>query len=190
MRVEHLRTVRLYGVLGAKFGRVHRLAVNSSREAIRALSIVLPGFEAFLCDSEAQGLTYAVFNGRRNLSPEQFGDPPGADDIRIAPIVQGSKSGGLFATVTGAVLFAVGAFSGQPWLMAIGAGMAFGGVAMMLSPVPSGLGVEDSPNNRPSYAFNGPVNTSVQGGPVPLIYGRGFIGSAVISAGIYAEDQL
>lgn len=189
MQGEKLRTVRLYGVLGARFGRVHRLAVGSAAEAARALRILLPGFERFLYESRAKGMAFAVFNGRRNLTAEQLEDPPGAEDIRIAPMLQGSKKSGLFATVLGVALFAVGAFTAQPWLMAVGAGMALGGVAMMLSPQPAGLGADESPNNRPSYGFNGPVNTSAQGGPVPLFYGEGFIGSAVISAGIYAEDQ-
>lgn len=189
MHQERLRTVRLYGQLGARFGRVHRLAVNSAAEAARALGVLLPGFSQFMHESRARGLVFAVFNGRRNLTAEQLGDPPGGADIRIAPIVQGSKKQGLFSTVVGVVLFAVGAVTGQPWLMAIGAGMALGGVAMMLSPQPAGLATEDGPNNRPSYSFNGPVNTSAQGNPVPLFYGEGFIGSAVVSAGIYAEDQ-
>ena len=36
--MEQLRTVRLYGVLGATFGREYRLSVASPKEAIRALS--------------------------------------------------------------------------------------------------------------------------------------------------------
>jgi predicted phage tail protein len=64
-----------------------------------------------------------------------------------------------------------------------------GGVAQMLSPQQKGLSSKDSPDNGASYNFNGPVNTQAQGNPVPLLYGRMIVGSAVISAGIYAEDQ-
>src|SRR5574344_1910257 len=39
---EELRTIRLYGKLGAKFGRVHRLAVSSCAEAMQALAVLLP----------------------------------------------------------------------------------------------------------------------------------------------------
>ncbi|MCE1424815.1 tail assembly protein, partial [Enterobacter hormaechei] len=45
------------------------------------------------------------------------------------------------------------------------------------------------PDNKPSYAFGGPVNTTASGNPVPLLYGQREIGGAIISAGIYAEDQ-
>ena len=38
----------LYGVLGARFGREHRLAVHSCAEAIHALCVSIPGFKRFL----------------------------------------------------------------------------------------------------------------------------------------------
>lgn len=59
-----------------------------------------------------------------------------------------------------------------------------------MSPMAKGLGTMDRPENRASYSFNGPVNTSIQGSPVGLLYGQLTVGSAVISAGIYAQDQL
>ncbi|MEK7492166.1 MAG: tail assembly protein, partial [Pseudomonadota bacterium] len=70
-----------------------------------------------------------------------------------------------------------------------GASMALGGVVQMLSPQAKGLSTKDSPNNGASYNFNGPVNTTAQGNPVPILYGRMIVGSAVLSGGIFAEDQ-
>ena len=67
--------------------------------------------------------------------------------------------------------------------------MLLSGVAQMLAPRQQGLATADRPDNGASYNFNGPVNTTAQGNPVPLFYGEGFIGSGVINAGIYAEDQ-
>ncbi|HCB2649039.1 TPA: tail assembly protein, partial [Citrobacter freundii] len=72
---------------------------------------------------------------------------------------------------------------------AIGASMALGGVIQMLSPQPAGLSSKQSADNRASYAFGGVTNTTAQGNPVPLLYGRRRIGGAIISAGIYVEDQ-
>lgn len=54
--------------------------------------------------------------------------------------------------------------------------------------VGSGSVQESNPNNQPSYVFNGAVNTTAQGQPVPLGYGRMTVGSAVISAGITVEE--
>ncbi|WP_426575995.1 tail assembly protein [Xenorhabdus stockiae] len=187
-----LRTVRLYGVLGTQFGRVHQLAVSTPQEAIRALSVRMKGFERFLLTAKAQGLTFAVFNGKRNISREELVFS-GQDDIRIAPIIIGSKNAGVFQTILGAVMVVAGAFLwatpfGAPMVMS-GVGMMLGGVVQMLSPMPGGLARREDPDNKPSYAFGGPVNTVAQGNPVPIGYGRRRIGGAIISAGIYAEDQ-
>ncbi len=49
--------------------------------------------------------------------------------------------------------------------------------------------LSDNAANRASYAFGGVTNTAAQGYPVPLLYGKRRIGGAIISAGIYVEDQ-
>lgn len=193
---ETLREVRLYGWLGARFGRIHWLAVRSTAEAIRALCVLIPGFEQALADSESHGVQYACFLGKRNIGEDDIRHPVGSDSIRIAPVMAGAKRGGLFQTILGAVLIVAGAVvnvitpgAGMPF-MQLGAAMALGGVVQMLSPQQRGLSARDSPENGASYNFNGAVNTSAQGNPAPLLYGRMIVGSAVISAGVYAEDQV
>lgn len=188
-----VRTVRLYGVLGARFGRVFRLAVSSPREAMRALACQVPGLRQFLETSKDRGLEYAVFVGRRNLSEVEIDHGAGAADIRIAPIITGSKKAGLFQTILGAVMIVVGVVSsayGGAGMIAAGVGMLAGGVVQMLSPQLSGLNSNSSSENTPSYAFGGAVNTIAQGNPVGLGYGEREIGGALISGGIYAEDQM
>ena len=188
--IQKVRTIRLYGKLGAAFGRVHKLAVNSPAEAIRALGVLYPGFNAFLSSAQSKGLEFAVFIGKSNIDVSQLRDPPGKDDIRIAPIPIGRKGGGgIFMSIVGLVLVVVGAFTGNAPLMMAGAGMLFGGVMMAMSPQQKGIGANDKGDNKPSYNFNGAVNTEAQGHCVPLAYGEGMVGSAVISAGIYPEDQ-
>jgi len=73
----------------------------------------------------------------------------------------------------------------------IGAAMVLGGVAQALSPSPV---QSTSPLERgreaaklESFSFSGIVNTSKQGLPVPIAYGRLFVGSAVISSGLDVE---
>ncbi|PHM67152.1 tail assembly protein [Xenorhabdus kozodoii] len=187
-----LRIIRLYGTLGALFGREHRLAVTSPQEAIRALSVLIDGFEKFLLSAKERGLTFAVFSGKRNISQDEL-EFSGTDDIRIAPMIIGSKKAGVFQTILGAVMVVAGAFMwATPWgapMVMSGIGMMLGGVVQMLSPMPGGLARREDPDNKPSYAFGGPVNSIAQGNPVPLGYGQRRIGGAIISAGIYAEDQ-
>ncbi|RFT11101.1 tail assembly protein [Providencia rettgeri] len=197
-----LKTIRLYGILGAKFGRVHRLAIDSPREAIKALSVLYDGFEQFLANAHLKGLEFAVFKGKRNINEDELYLKT-CEDIRIAPVIKGSKRGGFFQTVIGVALIATAtyftgglgaAFTAGGWAgtaAMTGAAMALGGVMQMLSPQPSGLSMRQDTDNKPSYAFGGAVNTTAQGNPVPLLYGldRREVGGAIISAGIYTEDQ-
>lgn len=193
---EKVRTIRLYGKLGAKFGRVHRFVVNSPKEAIRAMVYMLPGFERELMTSKDRGIKYAVFVGKRNITEKQLEHPSGDDDIRFAPIAVGAKNGGLFSVIAGAVLFVVGAvsnyfFPGNPigmQMMMMGASMALGGVAMMLSQHATAQNGSSDATKKTSYYFSGAQNTAYQGGPVPLLYGRMRVGSTVISEGIIAQD--
>ncbi|MDO2453414.1 tail assembly protein [Enterobacter asburiae] len=193
---QPMRTIRLYGILGSTFGREFKLSVASPKEAVRALCVILPGFERFLNTSKQRGLTYAVFSGKRNLNDDELSMDQSTADIRIAPVILGSKRGGVFQTILGVALVAVGAVAsyfgggavGVP-LMQFGAAMALGGVVQMLSPQTTGLASKQSADNKASYAFGGVTNTTAQGNPVPLLYGRRRIGGAIISAGIYVEDQ-
>lgn len=182
--------VMLYGVLGARFGRVHHLAVTSCAEAIHALCVKIPGFRRFLRLSEERGLTYAVFRGKQNLSENEVAmRQETVEPIRIAPIVIGSKGGGLFATIAGLTLIVIGAFTGQYYLAIAGAGLMLGGIAMSMSPSPVGVLDKEGDGNKPSYAFGGAVTTTAQGRCKPLLYGERDIGGALISAGVFSEDQ-
>jgi len=109
------------------------------------------------------------------------------------------------------VLGATGAIAGTAGVATaigyVGAAMVLGGTAQLLSPAlttgPRSFGASSgraparesfSPrnnepaDNRASYIFNGAVNLTAQGNPVPICYGRMRIGSVVISAGLSTED--
>ena len=181
--------VILYGVLGARFGRVHHLAVSSCAEAVHALCVKIPGFRRFLRFSEERGLTYAVFRGKQNLSESEMEMRlDTVEPIRIAPIVVGSKIGGLFATIAGLALMVSAIWLG-PAAFAAGAGLMLGGIAMSMSPSPMGVLDKEGDGNRPSYAFGGAVTTMAQGRCKPLLYGERDIGGDLISAGVFSEDQ-
>lgn len=196
--MARLTTIRLYGPLGARFGRVHKFAVQTSMEAVKALSVNFDGFEDYLHDAKSNGMVFAVFRGKRNIGLEDYKNLSGADDIRIAPIMEGSKKAGLFQTILGAVLVVAGiavtymsfgtAGVVGAGMISAGIGMMAGGIYQMLSPQPKGLQGRDDPDNKPSYAFGGAVNSLAMGNPVPVLYGEREIGGGIISAGIVAED--
>ncbi|BAQ79151.1 MULTISPECIES: tail assembly protein [Pseudomonas] len=195
---QKMQTVLLSGSLARMFGREHRVAITGGFKEVMGYFRQFPGFERYMVQSADQGLRFAVFNGRRNLSETDIHQPLGKEVIRIAPVLSGSKRAGGLQTILGAVLMAVAYYNpfgfltgpAASFLMMTGVSMAMGGVMQMLAPLPKGLAAQDSPESRSSYSFNGPVNTSAQGNPVGLLYGQLTIGSAVISSGIYAEDQL
>ncbi|WP_459759534.1 tail assembly protein [Pseudomonas fluorescens] len=193
-----MRTVLLSGSLARLFGREHRVTTSGGFRDVMGYFKQFPGFERYMLQSADKGLRFAVFNGKRTMTEDDIHKPLGKDVIRIAPVLTGSKRAGGLQTIIGAVLIAVAYFNPFGYLtgpaasmmMMAGASMVMGGVMQMLSPPPKGLGAQDSPSNRASYSFNGPVNTSAQGNPVGLLYGQLIVGSSVISAGIYAQDQL
>lgn len=196
--MARLTTIRLYGVLGVRFGRVHKLAVQTSAEAVKALCINLDGLESYLMNAKKNGMTFAVFRGKRNIGVSDFKELAGDSDIRIAPVIEGAKKAGLFQTILGAVMVVAGIFvTGMSFgsagvvgagMVSAGIGMMAGGIYQMLSPQPKGLQGRDDPDNKPSYAFGGSVNTLAMGNPVSLLYGEREVGGAIISAGIVAED--
>lgn len=88
---QPMTTIRLYGQL-RQFGRSFRLSVRSPAEAIKALCIQTPGFERFISNAKSQGIEFAVFRGSKTVQENELSFS-GSDEIRIAPVVTGSKRG-------------------------------------------------------------------------------------------------
>ncbi|EMK0351974.1 TPA: tail assembly protein [Citrobacter farmeri] len=194
-------TIELYGQLGKLFGKSHKRVVRTNAEAIHALCKTIDNFERFLNSSRIRGLTFAVFRGQDNIGLDDMGYPVTGETIKIVPLLIGSKKAGALQTILGAVLVVVGVvigyftgWTGVGWAIGskmamMGGAMMLGGVVQMLSPQSAGLASKQDAANQASYAFGGVTNTAAQGYPVPLLYGKRRIGGAIISAGIYVEDQ-
>lgn len=189
-----LRDIELGGILGRKFGKIHRLDVRTPREAVQALGALYPKFKKYFMEAHtAHGRVFAFYVGKRNIAEVDIDMPAGSQSIRIQPVIQGSKQAGLLQTIVGAILIVVGVLTSWTGVgLAIGAagiGMVAGGVIQMLSPQPKGLSLSGSDTeNQANYAFGNPVNTVAQGNPVGLGYGFREIGGAIISAEITTED--
>ncbi|SER55505.1 tail assembly protein [Pseudomonas soli] len=186
-----MTTIKLSGSLAQKFGRTHRRQLDSGDtwEAFKALKATLPGFEEEIRRLDGMGLRFAVFRNRQNVGLDDF-ERCGVRELRIVPVIGGSKRGGLLQTIVGVVMVVAGAVTGQAWAMQIGAAMALGGVIQMLSPQAKGLSQSAAPENRPSYAFGSANNTTASGNPVPICIGDRRWGGAIISASVYAEDKV
>lgn len=194
-----LRRMVFHGPLISRFGREFHYRAHHVPKMISAAKNLLEGFEQYLLEAHKRGLTFAVFVGnerKRNVTEAELEMTNGTEDIHLVPVIIGSKRGGLFQTILGVALIGAAifapwgtAFAASNFLGAVGASMAIGGVVQMLSPQTTGLRMRQDPDNKPSYAFGSPVNSTAQGNPVAVGYGEREIGGAIISAGIYPEDK-
>lgn len=183
-----MRTVHLHGHLGEKFGKTYTLDIETPREAVRALSVQLPGFSDVI-----KAGNWHVVRGPLEQRDEVTEDGlevalGGQNEIHFIPVIEGANSGWV-SFIVGAVLVIAGVVTGNPALIGAGIGLMVGGVIQLTTKMP---GVDDSTkgsvDERASYLFNGPTNQSAQGVAVPRGYGRLLVGSIVVSAGIFAEE--
>ena len=182
-----LKTIKLYGVLGKKFGKEFHLAVESTREAVKALSVQVPGFEQFMLTAHEQGLTFAVFQDDENIGEDQIDFETGAKVIKIVPKVIGAGGNGILQTILGAVMVVVGVITQQYWAVGMGIGMMVGGIAQMMMPKMD-EGDQNQDGNRANKGFGGAVTTIAQGNPVPILYGQREVGGFIVNAGQFAVD--
>ncbi|HFF2289033.1 TPA: tail assembly protein, partial [Pseudomonas aeruginosa] len=185
--------IKLSGPLIREFGREHRrfLDTGTTQEAFSALRNTLPGFKEAIQRLQNKGMRFAIFRNRKNIGQDDL-SAGGTREVRIVPVLTGSKRAGLLQTILGAVIFTASFFvpGMQGWGQSLGASLALGGVIQMLSPQAQGLKQSAAPENLPSYAFGSARNTTASGNPVPICYGKRRWGGAIISASIYAEDKV
>ena len=192
-----MREIRLYGKLAKFIGkRVFRADVANAAEAVRFLLANFPAVEKHMADQH-----YRVSLGERDLALEEIHDPAGQQVIKIVPVVAGAGAVGrillgVALIALAFVSFGAGAFAGlgvagafgSTIAFGIGASLVLGGVAQLLTPIPTittgGTGADSNNDPRKSYSFSSIQNTSRQGTPVPVVYGEMIVGSVVISAGI------
>ena len=187
----------MYGILAKKFGKEFRLDVENTREAMRALSVQVPGFEHFMLHAHEQGLEFAVFQDKQNISETELDMSTSAKVIKVVPKVKGA--GGAVQTIIGAVLVVVGiVVTGMSFgsagavgaaLIGAGVGMMVGGIAMMLMPKVENQD-QNQDGNKANKGFGGAVTTVAQGNPVPVLYGQREVGGFIASAGQYPEDLM
>jgi predicted phage tail protein len=184
-----LRKIRLYGRLAKFIGRrVLEAEVASAAEAVRFLLANFPQLERHMADQH-----YRVSVGSYDLDEGELHDPAGQQQIKIVPVLQGAGAVGriIAGVALLAVSFAIPGFAAwagptaYSLIIGVGASLVLGGVAQLLTPVPTMNSGKDSEKDpRKSYSFSGIQQTSRQGVPVPVVYGETLVGSVVISAGI------
>lgn len=98
----------------------------------------------------------------------------------------GSASATGFWGATGTGFLSAGASQA---LGSIGASLVLTGIGNILSPTPGPLDMKQA-SNLENFNFSGIVNTAQVGTPIPIAYGRLFVGSTVISSGMDVDQLL
>jgi predicted phage tail protein len=212
-----MNTIHFHGSLKKHYGGPYTMDVHTVREAFHALAVQLEGFEqrilkgAFrivrrrnkskldldenLLDLTADGVRFDIYpalkgaGGRGGLGKIILG----IAIIGLAVVTSGAGAAlfaGNFAAVGTALAGGVG-FMGITYagIATVGLMMAFGGAAMLFAPQPKAANLEGEARQT-SYILDGPIQSSAQGGVVPLIYGRYLVGSTVISSELTIDQLL
>ncbi|AJQ46884.1 MULTISPECIES: tail assembly protein [Pseudomonas] len=187
---QPMTIIKLSGSLAQKFGRTHRRQIDSGEtwEVFKALKATVQGFEEEIRRLDGLGLRFAIFRNRKNIGMDEL-SRRGTHEVRIVPVVHGSKRGGILQTIIGIALMVSSIWLG-PSAFYAGLSMTLGGVVQMLSPQAKGLSQSAAPENLPSYAFGNAKNTTASGNPVPICIGDRRWGGAIISASTYPEDKI
>lgn len=186
-----IKVFRLYGDMGKRFGKVHKIDVETVAEGLRAIGIRKPGFTAYLQERHDQ--PFKVLRGGEAILTEQelAGPVSQAEEIKIIPMVAGANSGfitGALLWVAAAAAYMTGFWAVGDVLYTMGQAAMISGVSQLLAPSPKSAGAGlDGSKDTETWAFGSPTLTTGQGGAVPLLYGTSLIGGALISCGITAE---
>tara|TARA_Y100000114_G_scaffold73661_1_gene67507 strand:- start:3482 stop:4084 length:603 start_codon:yes stop_codon:yes gene_type:complete len=197
-----LRKIKLYGHLREHTGLKEVEAyVDSVREAVNFLTCNWPKLKAEILQNK-----YHVLVDKDEIGEEELLYPIGNSSISFIPVVEGSGRFGKIllgaALIGGAFLFnpalTLGSFTGASGATAfgslgfatkaavgIGASLVLSGVADLLTPTPTVPEGEQTPE---SSSFSSPLNVSIAGLPVPLVYGTAICGSIVINTSLEIGD--
>ena len=207
-----MKVVKVYGALKERLGQgTFEFNVETPAQALKALFCNFEGLEKWFIDNDQNGIAYKVLVGSSQINEEnieELTNPWSEKEVfSITPVLAGSGGRGfgqflLGAVMVGAVLatggIAGGAFAGfsagfggamggvlGTVVGNVGVALMLGGVSQMLSPQPK---LPKDAKRNESFGFGGVENTTAQGVPVPICYGRLYVGSAAISVGLDTDQ--
>ena len=184
-------TVCLHGGL-SEYGRRFNLHVASPAEAVRALLTQLPNLREIL-----QNGFYQVRFNRHDFSEAELEtefQQVGRGVLHIVPRIQGA--GRVGQIVAGVALLVFAWWNPFGWtvggalltgISSLGMGLVLGGIAQLLTKTPKLDTEQRGQKAGRNTAFSNLDNTSAQGQPVPLCYGRAYCGSRVVSQGVVSR---
>lgn len=200
------KTIKVYGELKKFLGQgTFYFDVRTASEAIKALCVNFEGLEKWLIDNDQNGIAYKVKVGTEEIGEDNITDlalPLGTKEVfSIRPVITGAGRG--WGRILTAALFigagflvpsswAIGTFGGTPiaigsTLKKLGVLMAISGVSEMLSPQPE---MPKQANQLENFSFSAVTNVSQVGTAIPVVLGRAFCGSSVISSALDVDQVI
>ncbi|OPC85534.1 phage tail protein [Pasteurella multocida subsp. multocida] len=188
--------VKFYGSL-RQFGTSFKLDAENTAEIIRALTSQIPKLREFIQKGYFTVRIAKEYIDNRYLEKGLFYKLKEGMTVHFTPVLKGSKRGGVFSVILGAALMVAsifvpgaGLFGGlitKGAVFGMGATLALGGVAQLLTPQPKMPAINEK-EKKQSTSFSNLSNMAAQGRMVPLAYGRIRCGSLVISQGVQTLD--
>ena len=164
----------------------YRVAVSKEKATEQNVAPLLMPFS----DREVFSITPVIAGAGRGTGQILLG----AALIAVAVAVPGAvfASGafaapGVAATATAAAVPATFGASLAAAAGNLGIALVLGGIAQSISPQPEPPSLDEAVQLE-SFTFSNVVNTSRQGMPCPIAYGRLFVGSAVLSSGLDVDQ--
>jgi len=188
-----IRTIKLFGELAKQTGvETLELDVDTPRMAILGLNALVPNFEETMrglnCPINVVSINTLDKEKSKGYDKKAFQDDfEDADEICIVPDISGAGA----ETVAYLIMtyeFSYMAAVAITIALNVAVAYALGSVASMLAPKPDTAGGSQRADQKPSFIFNGPINVSKQGYPVPLVYGTCLVGSIVMSSAVDVVD--
>ena len=192
-----MKIVKVYGALRELLGKTRfEFVADTPAQAMRALLANFPELQQWLIDSEKNGVAYRVTVGRQKIHNDDIAglfSPWSEQEVfSIAPVLIGA-GGSTTQILIGVALVAATLIPGglpiagtlATKIGLAGGALILGGIAQLISPVPK---PPKEATLLESNSFSGIQQTVRQGVPVPIAYGRVFVGSAVISAGLDVDQ--
>ena len=178
------RNIYLKGRMGKLFGEHHRLNCKTVQEAMHAIDTMKGGVRQYLMDCTENNVKFTVQKGEEFLTNQTAGIELAKDDIIITPVPSGAAKDGMKELIIGVLLIIIGLTMGSgtmskgaQMLVTVGTQLALNGIVKLMTDEPESL------DEQESTLFNGPINNTKSGIPVPLAYGRMEVGGAVINFG-------
>jgi predicted phage tail protein len=183
-------TVKLHGFLGKKYAKSVALSGANMFQIMSGLvSRFGPEFK-----EDIRQHNWHVCEGKvapeNDIGQNELDKPLTKKVLHLVPAVAGSSAA--VRIIIGVALILYGtfgaAYGGGPWATNMGIALVMGGVVEMLTRPKTQTPVQ-AQDQRGSSIYNGALNVTTQGGPVPLVYGRVQRASSVVISTDFSSDE-